>query len=207
MRFNLTEIEFHNLGINNTYKLVQFKEDEMIFQFNNATGNFGWKYQYITDPPLLADIGEFDMDIENVTFKIDFNSDFKDDMIEVDINKVELDIKPWNFSMEGISDISELETNAFNYIGSVVTNRLQSIVNKTDLTKISNFVNTLIEMIPDEKDIPGTELYVEGGISDNFKISEKDQYVLLPLSLSLQNRSVPYHMERDVQFTQYKNHD
>jgi hypothetical protein len=125
------------------------------------------------------------MDIENVSFRIDFNSDFKDDMIEVDINEVELDIKPWNFSMEGISDISELETNAFNFVGSIVTDRLQSIVNTAPLTKINHFVNTLIEMIPDEKDIPETELYVEGGISDNFKISEKDQYLMLPLSLSL----------------------
>ena len=138
------------------------------------------------------------MDIENVSFRIDFNSDFKDDMIEVDINEVELDIKPWNFSMEGISDISELETNAFNFVGSIVTDRLQSIVNTAPLNKINHFVNTLIEMIPDEKDIPETELYVEGGISDNFKISEKDQYLMLPLSLSLQNRSVPYHKENNV---------
>lgn len=95
-----------------------------MFEFRNATGNFGWKYQYITDPPLLADIGDFDMDIENITFRVDFNSDFKDDMIEVNINDLEVDIQPWNFSMEGISDFSELETNAFNFIGSVITNRI-----------------------------------------------------------------------------------
>lgn len=40
----------------------------------------------------MADIGEFDMDIENVTFKVDFNSDFKDDFLEVDINDLEVHI-------------------------------------------------------------------------------------------------------------------
>ena len=64
------------------------------------------------------------MDIENITFRVDFNSDFKDDMIEVNINDLEVDIQPWNFSMEGISDFSELETNAFNFIGSVITDRI-----------------------------------------------------------------------------------
>lgn len=74
--------------------------------------------------------------------------------------------------MEGISDFSELETNSFNFIGSVITNRLQSIVNGVPLSQITNLVNNVIEIIPDEKDIPGTPLYVEGGISDNFKISK-----------------------------------
>ena len=53
------------------------------------------------------------------------------------------------------------------------------------LYQITNIVNHLISIIPDEKDIPGTDLYVEGGISDNFKISLKDQCIMLPLSVSL----------------------
>ena len=58
-------------------------------------------------------------------------------------------------------------------------------MNGVPLSQITNLVNSVIEIIPDEKDIPGTPLYVEGGISDNFKISKKDDYLMLPLSVSL----------------------
>jgi len=45
-------------------------------------------------------------------------------------------------------------------------------------------------LIPDEIDIPGTDLYIEGGISRKFEIV-KDKYMLLPLDISLQQKDRP----------------
>jgi hypothetical protein len=86
MRFNITDIQFQNLELDNKEKLVVLHDDRMVFSFKNATGNFGWSYRYITDPPLLADIGEFDLDIEPVNFKVDFDSAYNDGILDVLIN-------------------------------------------------------------------------------------------------------------------------
>lgn len=137
----------------------------MVFAFKNATGNFGWSYRYITDPPLLADIGEFDLDVENVTFKVDFDSAFNDGIMDVLINDIEVDIEPWNVSFDGISDFSELETRTINYIGNILTKRLVSTIKYAGAERMNIIINKVLELIPDEKNIPNTNLYVEGGIS------------------------------------------
>lgn len=54
-------------------------------------------------------------------------------------------------------------------------------------------------MIPDEFDIPTTDLYVEGGISGNFTVI-KDKYVQIPMDFSLQNHSVKVNRTNDVNF-------
>lgn len=53
---------------------------------------------------------------------------------------------------------------------------------------INPILNKILELIPDEKNIPGTNLYVEGGISEDFYIVE-DNYLMFPLDISLQNHS------------------
>ena len=55
---------------------------------------------------------------------------------------------------------------------------------KYALKRINYLMIEALEMIPDEIDISGTDLYIEGGISDHFHV-EKDQYIEIPLDLSL----------------------
>lgn len=62
---------------------------------------------YISDPPIFADIGDFDVDIENTTFILDMDQKIGDDgMMEVIINQIHLFIAPWKAKFDGISDIS-----------------------------------------------------------------------------------------------------
>jgi len=56
--------------------------------------------------------------------------------------------------------------------------------------KIENIVNTLISLIPDEIDIPGTDIYLQGGLTQEFH-SVKNEYVSLPLDLTLQSERYP----------------
>jgi hypothetical protein len=60
-------------------------------------------------------------------------------------------------------------------------------------------LNTLLVSIPDEIDIPGTDLYLEGGVSKNFTIIE-NQYMTIPLDISLQNKSRVTNRTNDVNF-------
>ena len=52
------------------------------------------------------------------------------------------------------------------------------------INKFNDLVNLIVGMIPDEIDIPKTDLYIEGGFDNEFKI-KKDEYILLPFDISL----------------------
>lgn len=124
---------------------------------------------YVSDPPIFADIGDFDMDIENTTMILDFNQTIEDDgIMDIFINNLELFIAPWRAKFDGISDISQVATSFISYVGNVLTNRLTSIVAYKGPEYAQSLVNKVLEIIPDEKHLPNSTLYIEGGISDSF---------------------------------------
>ena len=92
-------------------------------------------------------------------------------------------IAPWRAKFDGISDISQVATSFISYVGNVLTGRLTSIVAYKNPEGAQTLVNKLIELIPDEKHLPGSQLYIEGGIADGFQINP--QYMEIPLDATL----------------------
>lgn len=187
--FNATGFKISDLSLDNKCKLMTLYNDRMVFAFKNFTGSFGFDYMYISDPPIFADIGTFDLDVANTTFLMDFDSNVVNGVLDVLIRRLELDIDPFGITFDGVSDISDVATRFLTYCGNVIRSRLVSIVAYAGPERINPTINSILELIPDEKNIPGTELYVEGGISNNFTIKEND-YIVIPLDMTLQNYSV-----------------
>lgn len=182
--FNLTNKEIVKLHLDASQKLVKLYNDRLVFGVKNFTASFGFSYMYISDPPIFADIGDFDMDIENTTFILDFDQTLGDDgIMDILINNFELFIAPWRAKFDGISDISQVATSFISYVGNVLTGRLTSIVAYKGPEYAQSLVNKLIEIIPDEKHLPGSQLYIEGGITDGFQINP--QYMEIPLDVTL----------------------
>jgi hypothetical protein len=163
----------------------------MVFAYRNFTVNLGSSYMYISDPPIFADIGDFRLDIENTTMMVDFDSNVTNGVLDVLINRLSLDIDPFKVTFDGVSDMSDVFTRFITYVGNVLRSRLVSIVKYAGPSRINPLVNKILELIPDEKNIPGTQLYIEGGISDNFTI-KADDYIKVPLDMTLQNYSVSF---------------
>ena len=90
-----------------TQQLVKLYDDRLVFGVKNFTANGGFSYMYVSDPPIFADIGDFDMDIGNTTFILDFDQSFGEDgVMDIIINNLELFIAPWRAQFDGISDMS-----------------------------------------------------------------------------------------------------
>ena len=170
---------------------MELFDDRMVFAFKNFTGNLGFSYMYISDPPIFADIGDFQLSIDNTTFNVDFNSNFVDGILDVKLNELFLGVEPFDVAFDGVSDISDVASRFLTYVGNVLRGRLVSIVAYTGPERINPLINKIIELIPDEINIPTTQLYIEGGISDDFKITEHG-YLEVPLDVTLQNHSVEF---------------
>ena len=182
--FNITNLKIKDLKLDPSCKLMELFNDRLVFSFRNFTGNFGFGYMYISDPPIFADIGDFDLNVANTTFLMDFDSNIVNGILDVLIHRLELGVDPFEIKFDGVSDISDVASRFLTYVGNVLRGRLVSIVGYAGPSKINPLINKVLELIPDEKNIPGTDLYIEGGISNNFTVKEHD-YILIPLDMTL----------------------
>ena len=127
--FNATGFKISDLSLDNKCKLMTLYNDRMVFAFKNFTGNFGFDYMYISDPPIFSDIGMYDWNLTSLTFIVDMYQYFNDEGdMNITINHLDVDIQPWRMTFDGISDISQVATSFISYVGTVLTNRLTSIV-------------------------------------------------------------------------------
>lgn len=94
---------------------------------------------------------------------------------------------PFVTKMDGISDMSYVVSGLVTFIGNVLTNRVLSISQYLGADNLSALANGFIRLIPDEIHLPGTDLYLEGGINDNLTITS--DYIDIPLDFSVQNKS------------------
>ena len=95
--FNLTDWKVSNLKLDNKTKLMQLLDGRAIFQFSNFTGNLKGNYMYVSDPPILADIGVYEWNINSTSFKLDSSTDFNNEesLLNFTLNEIDLEIEPF----------------------------------------------------------------------------------------------------------------
>jgi hypothetical protein len=178
--------------------------DRTVLDIHNFTGNLKGHYMYVSDPPILADIGEFEWNINSTSIKLDTSAQFDEgsSIMNFTLNEFDLEINPAFVGFEGISDISNVASRLLTFGANVIRGRLCSIVKYAGKQRLQPLIKSLVGMIPDVIDIPGTELELEGGISDDLEIKE-DQYFLIPLDVSLHNKDKPYINTNNVSFGEF----
>lgn len=105
-------------------------DDRTVLNIHNFTGNLKGNYMYVSDPPILADIGEFEWNINSTSIKIDSSAKFDEgqSVMNFTLNEFELDINPGMVSFEGVSDISNVASRLLTFGANVIRGRLCSIV-------------------------------------------------------------------------------
>lgn len=175
----------------------------MIVAFRDFNVGLGWDYSYITQPPVFADIGRFDMEIDNITFRANFTTNFENGILQTNISELEFNIESWYFNMQGLTDWSELQNDIANFWGNIIIDRLVSCIKYAGPEKLSKFINLFLQMIPDNIPIPHTDLYLQGGIMDDFKIRDHG-YLRFPMVITLQNKTCPFNQDNKVEFIEYR---
>jgi hypothetical protein len=85
---------------------------------------------YISDPPIFADIGDFDFNINSSAFMTNFTTDMNSsDVLQIEIMNHSLLINPFGVNFDGISDISDVISRFLTFGGNVLRDRAVSISN------------------------------------------------------------------------------
>lgn len=70
MKLSIEEINLpvFQFDIDNSLKLVILNNDSIQIQVSGLDTRLLLKYKYVTDPPIIADIGEFELDLQSLNF-------------------------------------------------------------------------------------------------------------------------------------------
>ena len=182
MRIDNTSEKLVVLGDNNTVTL----------NLKNLKGEMTASYMYITDPPLLADVGDFVWQFNDTSLKLGGTLYLEDGVPQMEIKDLDFYAKPFAIELDGVSDLSEVASSLITFVGNILRTRLISIshyLQDTDPTKIQNLVNSLLGQIPDVFYL-GENMYLEGGIHNNPYVKPAD-FLEINLDLSLQDDRHP----------------
>ena len=159
---NLTDFEMSNWSLDNSRKLMNLVgNDHAIFSFKDFTGGIKANYMFITDPPLFADIGQINFQNPNTTFSVNGFSDEIDGEIRMNIENISLDMDPFTLHFDGISDTSDVVSRFITFSGNIIRDRMVSLSKYPKaLDKLNHVINAVIDIIPDEIDMPATDLYI-----------------------------------------------
>lgn len=195
--FNISlEVEdlmFNDLKISKDVPLMDLMDsDEVKFELNTIQGIITGNYTYVTDPPLAADLGEFHMEGMNTTFSIQGKTDWDNETgFIMDLEDLNLDFIPFTVLFDGVSDMSNVISRLVTFVSNVALGRLSSISKFERTTpKLNNLINEIIGLIPDEIDIPGTQLYIEGGLNDKLVVKKKE-WMKLSMDVSVHDKAFP----------------
>lgn len=188
--FSLNNLHLENLHINDTISydsqfINLYGDDEIRMTIANFSLDIAGEYSYVSDPPILADIGSINFQSPSFGVIIDGNNSFVDNHLQVEMNNLTLLIEPLLLQFDGVSDISNVTSRLISYVTNTITSRLNSISRyPPSIIKINKLLNNILKLIPDSNHIPGTNVTLEGGIDDHLH-STKNGYISVPLDLWL----------------------
>ena len=187
--YTLMGLRIASASIDSQPPLIQIGDGDFTMAVSNLTFNLTSDYKLMSEPPILADIGEANLCFANTSLSSDVstylhNTDTTSSTsrFTVELSNMHIESQPKPFaSLDGINDFSQIATNVLNTVAAVVRNRVESFVNGGDQygvdEKIEAVVNAVFAYAAMPWILPGDKgLYIDGFFYDNIQ-SLNDQLV------------------------------
>jgi hypothetical protein len=197
VNYNVTNFRLDELIIDGAVPIFYIINDGLSFSLKNLTVKISFDYEFILDPPLLADIGHFWVQLEQVDFQLNFTTYMidvtKKEQIHITGSSLFFDHPAPLVDIYGYADLGIVVNNTINTIAAVVKNRLQQRIGQADfMLKMELLINAFLLIVPNNIHLGG-DLYLDGMLYDNptYKAGE---YMLITLETSLDNKKAPYNV-------------
>lgn len=126
---------------------MQLGDNQAVFSIADLVGSVQFDYSFLTDPPLLADIGTFKLDLAKTNLTANFSTDMDDTsgVIQIDLHEFNLTMGDFSLDIDGVSDLGLVINDLVNYVGNVLQYRLLSILRYLGTDRVANVLNILLE--------------------------------------------------------------
>ena len=137
--YEIWDIKLSSASISPTPSIVTIENGYCTLSLKDLTLNVTADYSYVTNPPILADIGEASFLISDFTTSTDFyfylHSNYGQQGSKLELNlkntHVQSGVEPFA-KFDGISDFSDVASNTVNTLAAVLRNRVNSFINGGD---------------------------------------------------------------------------
>lgn len=138
------------MRLDTSEKLVILGENNSVtLNLKNFKGEMNASYMYITEPPLLADVGDFNWQFNDTSLKVGGILYLDDDYVpQVSIEDLDLYALPFEIQLDGVSDLSEVVSSLVTFAGNVARNRIISVshyLEQRNSTWLQNLLNTVLK--------------------------------------------------------------
>eukprot|EP00347_Sterkiella_histriomuscorum_P008553 403344653 len=186
---------------NDTFKIL---DDQFSINVTNCSFNFKIGYEYLTEPPILADFGDFYMAMNDFNFFQFYNSSYTtEDGHILTVRNISQSVKDFNLKFDGISDLSDLAELFSNYGNQFMMRIMTAISSGKDFqTKFLNLINDLYGMFPEQIDVPDTSYFVKLEVTKGIKF-KTNQFLDIPLFFEIQNNKTPFTQKNNASLPAY----
>jgi hypothetical protein len=180
---NLTNIYGNHISLDNDTSLIALHEGYFTFNLSKLVldGSFG--YEFITDPPIMADIGFLNLSMDNFSLVLNLTSMEEDGNTLFNLTYVQAHLDKFNVMIDGLNDFLWSMNGLVNSIFNLVLDQVRPIF-EGSVEKLIPIINDLIRWIPDSIPIPGTLLHFDMALAKS-PWSKEATFMELPLSISL----------------------
>ena len=152
---NITGLKVAESSVNASMPIIKINEDSGVFQFSDLNLNFTFDYFYVTNPPILADMGSAWIAITALDLNTSLTTTFNqsDELLQVQLSDITIETSnPQPFLLfNGVADYSQVVTSLLDTLTAIIRNRIISIVNQQVFTpKVNTFANKVLSLFPTE---------------------------------------------------------
>ena len=167
--FNVTNLKIAEAYLDGQTPVVQIGDGQMRFQLADFTLELSFDYEFITDPPIFADIGTAQINIRGLTFAADIKT-FLEESFSLQLIDLKLDFQnPGGLlNLDGLNDFGIVINDTLNHFTSIFRNRLSSMINEQIFTeKFSSIANKVLALVPNDIELLNSDFYIEGLLYSN----------------------------------------
>jgi hypothetical protein len=165
----VTAISVINAQLDGTVPIVKIGDGQMRFELASFTIELGFDYEFITNPPIFADIGTASVNIGGMTLVADIES-FLEDSFSIQLLDLTLNFThPGSLlNLDGLNDFGVVINSTLNHFTSIFRNRLSSMINEQIFTeKFSGIINKVLSLVPNDIELFDSDFYIEGLLFSN----------------------------------------
>jgi hypothetical protein len=133
VNFNISNIHVDEASINGSIPILLLEEGQVKVEIGDLNLKIVFDYEFVTNPPILGDIGEMWIHLNGLNLMTNLNSTMNDDkQLHINLENLFLDFTNPEalINIDGINDFGIVVNNTGNTILSIIRNRLASIVNE-----------------------------------------------------------------------------
>ncbi len=172
--------------------MVVLRDGYLQFEIKNVSTAFDFDYEYISDPPYLADIGDTRVSMKGFGLLSNISTIYHDDHdVYFNMSGLDLGLNKFKIHMEGVSDFSLVLSKLLNDLVWLISAKVQAAIDYALHDKLVPLLNQLIDSIPTVIPIGGGDLHLDLAYSDQPSCKENG-HLSLPLYFAIESEAYPF---------------